>query len=565
MQRHQEKPQQAMKKRANTPMLLDVRIRQTHRDCPRYRWDRGQGCLRFAGIHHATPGLPADLAVLLLEGQTAIPMLLLTTHSIAPDTVATARLLGAFCILPHGVLQREAPLADATLVAVAVDDETLSTWESLELLPSAQREALQQYVQRQRSGQQHEENVVCVDASTAAQQIREARLLLKRQQRANKRSEHWRGRNQQEHPVAWRAVEELPAALRLQIQQDHFLSANRHAPHAQAEQLLRSVPQRFQEALSHLLLDDERLLVFIERPLLAQSKGLFGRQTGQAHEGLLLLTDSQLLWVRDFFASRTDTTLNGYIAHSLPLARLARLALLPAEQHAATWMKQLTPQTSPYQRVVWESASGTGSEVCAIAFPVRAELDDALKRLLALAQGFLPAPAGTSDQRVRRLPSVEPYQPQGAERTALEGLGGSLSVSSQQRLEEHLTAYISSSSAALLTTALVPALEEYHSPARIVALTRQALLVFDEQDRTAQQPAVQRHAYALQTLSSVQLRSSLLGASLSLCLPQTNGTTTQIVLPFHSPALALFLPLFTRLRLLLNTPCMTNESRHEKG
>ena len=65
------------------------------------------------------------------------------------------------------------------------------------------------------------------------------------------------------------------------------------------------------------------------------------------------------------------------------------------------------------------------------------------------------------------------------------------------------------------------------------------------------------HRYDLATISSAQLRQSLLGSSLSIFVPRPDGPTQQHVFPFHSPAIARFLPLFTRLRLLLGAPYRT--------
>jgi hypothetical protein len=60
--------------------------------------------------------------------------------------------------------------------------------------------------------------------------------------------------------------------------------------------------------------------------------------------------------------------------------------------------------------------------------------------------------------------------------------------------------------------------------------------------------------YKLAQISSVQLSYSLLGSDLRLYVPQPDGTTRERLIPFHSPAAAWFLPLFTRLRLLLRAP-----------
>jgi hypothetical protein len=105
---------------------------------------------------------------------------------------------------------------------------------------------------------------------------------------------------------------------------------------------------------------------------------------------------------------------------------------------------------------------------------------------------------------------------------------------------------------------LIPALEDYHSPARLVALTRRAVVVLEDASAykrrrwTAQREQVQR--YDLSAISSVQLSYSLVGSGLHLFLPQADGSLQDCLLPFHSPAMGWFQPLFTRLRLLLSGP-----------
>ncbi|MBE3560726.1 MAG: hypothetical protein IMW89_16125, partial [Ktedonobacteraceae bacterium] len=46
----------------------------------------------------------------------------------------------------------------------------------------------------------------------------------------------------------------------------------------------------------------------------------------------------------------------------------------------------------------------------------------------------------------------------------------------------------------------------------------------------------------------------LLGCGLRLFLPLKTGGVQHLTIPFHSPAIAWFLPLFTRLRLLMAGP-----------
>jgi len=97
--------------------------------------------------------------------------------------------------------------------------------------------------------------------------------------------------------------------------------------------------------------------------------------------------------------------------------------------------------------------------------------------------------------------------------------------------------------------------------ARLAALTCRTLLVLEDARGTSRRSWGERasqtehmYRYGLTSISSAQLRQSLLGSSLSIFVPQPDGHTQQHVFPFHSPAIARFLPLFTRLRLLLGAP-----------
>ena len=177
-------------------------------------------------------------------------------------------------------------------------------------------------------------------------------------------------------------------------------------------------------------------------------------------------------------------------------------------------------------------------------------------------RAFLPYSEGERDQRVRRLPSVEAWLPRGAEAEQLAGLGGIVPAAIAGRLEQRLSSQLKKDGEEeLLVSVLVPALEDYKSPARLVALTRSALLVIEDASGKSKRASANRvshtehvHCYALATISSAQLRHSLLGSSLSIFVPQPDGRTQRHLLPFHSPAIAWFLPLYTRLRLLLSGP-----------
>jgi hypothetical protein len=309
------------------------------------------------------------------------------------------------------------------------------------------------------------------------------------------------------------------------------------------------------------LLDDERLLVFLERPLLRHRTGWLGMQTWRSNEGLFLVTDRQVLWLRDFLAPGSGFLPGGYIAHMAPLERLQGITILPAGNAPDEFASLLESKDSPYLRLVMEVASCTGSELFAVEFPQKAEMEKALARITGILRAFLPYPKGVDDRRVRRLPVVEAWLPRGAEAGRLAGLGGIGPAAIAVRLEQRLTSQLTRDGEELLVSALVPPLEDYKSPARLVALTRSALLVIEDAGGKFHRASTSRvshaehtHHYDLATISSVQLRHSLLGSSLRIFVPQPDGRTQQHMFPFHSPAIAWFLPLFTRLRLLLSGP-----------
>jgi len=241
-------------------MLIDVQIRQPHTDCPIYTWERERECMRLIGIYRAESGLPADLAALQLEGRLDIPILLLTTYSSPPGTLVQARLLGALSVgylsprqgtLPGGQVtrfiasdegrfiaaprERAFPADGWVCVAVAEADASLSRYQSLEMLPPAQLASLKAYIQAtaQEELQQTTGEVQWCNADMAARLIRETRLYLKREQRMQPKGKGWlRREEEEERPVAWRAIEGLAEALRAQIQKEAFLHDGTPAPHA---------------------------------------------------------------------------------------------------------------------------------------------------------------------------------------------------------------------------------------------------------------------------------------------------------------------------------------------
>ncbi|GAC1403640.1 MAG: hypothetical protein NVSMB49_21360 [Ktedonobacteraceae bacterium] len=548
------------------PLTVEVEVCEPQHDCPLYVWDREHASMRVTGMHHAEAGLPSDIALLRLEGQMEVRTFLLTPCSLQPGTRVQVRVLGALQVASSSEKGENTLLIDSWhLIAVAEIAPAFSSYDTLEHVPptrlAALRAYLQEHMKQEEIFQGHEDTgkLVSWDAEATARHLRETRLRLKRVQRSQKYGNGWMVQNKEERPVTWHALEGLSASLKAEVFKHDASDAS--APHAQAERLIRFVPQRFQHALADLLLDDERLLAFIERPLLRHRTGLLGLQTWRSNEGLFLVTDRQVLWLRDFLSSGAGDIPGGYLAHSAPIERLRAVTLVQAGSVPRELRDQMEQNDSPYLHFVVEMESRDGSELFVVEFPQTAEVEKALARMVDLLRAFLPSSEGNEDRRMRRLPVIEVWQPQGKEAERLAGLGGIVPADVTRRLEQHLTETLSPSEEEVLVSALVPALEDTHTPARLVALTRNALLVIDDLNDKQQRlpeackglaPLMQR--FRLATISSAQLRYSLFGSSLSLFVPQPDGHTQQMVIPFHSPAVAWFLPLFTRLRVALGGP-----------
>lgn len=101
-------------------------------------------------------------------------------------------------------------------------------------------------------------------------------------------------------------------------------------PHSAAEYRLSRLPPRYLRGLEGLLDDDERMLYWVERPMLAEV-GLVRRIRGRVDRraALLALTDRQLLWIVDH--AQPDRYLSdwGVDVESVPIERVLDVRCAP--------------------------------------------------------------------------------------------------------------------------------------------------------------------------------------------------------------------------------------------
>jgi hypothetical protein len=564
--------------------------------------------------------------------------LLLTQPANPPGTRVSIRLLGAVRV-PHPPASAAAPgggsadqapeaahlVADYIAFGVPDADASLAHVATRDDLPTALMERLR-----------HALGVVAPEALAAGaapwlsaeaiqSRYREARAALRRAQRAEaaETPQTMAGERLFSQPAnggagttAKHAAEAartapLPAWRELSPITPAELRALGEAAYSAPEHLLRWVPHRFERYLSELLLPDERVLFFAELPALAirgwsgevdwqgsatrrGGGGLgwaspFGRlRTRHIHSGLLLITDRQVLHLRDYAPPDISLVEWGYLAHSWPLARAVGVRVLPAgiplqRQALAEWappvqerlaglapFSEASVPADSYARLVVGLEAQDGIEIVGAAFPPGTEA--LLERAAARIERFVPAMGATEPQHgsgLRVVPQVEAWEPTEREAQELETLGGLVAEETTHALEAATRAALQPGEHAL-TQGRTPELGTGADavPAMLTLTERRLLLARPAASGGGGAQGAQVRAWSLAALSSVTLQQSLLGSGLLAHVPRGGAGHTpgrelaieRISVGFPSPLLVPFRALYTRLRLLLGGPATEVEA-----
>ena len=384
------------------------------------------------------------------------------------------------------------------------------------------------------------------------------------------------------------------------------------AAFGQAEHLVRRVPARFLRYLDELLPANERVLLFADTEAfhvrgwtgeLDASLAMQEQEHKQEHKrervrssrwgralgvvgvgrmrartlqaGLLLITDRQVILLRDLAPPDATLVHWGYIAHSWPLGRLVAARALPprtALNKAALvgWPARLderltdpiaydevtTPST--LARLVLALEGSEGIAVTGAALP--ADGAPALARAEQVLTEFAPWPgaAGVADRRLRAMPDVHLWRPTEEEASALESLGGMVPEMVAQGLA-HETMWAITSDEEVLVQARTPALDANGARrAALLTLTPTRLLIATMPNQVGAKARItpELRAIPLQAVTSALLQHSVLGSGLVVYLTQAEQKpeTYQFSVSFPSPLIVPFRALFTRLCALIQTP-----------
>lgn len=402
------------------------------------------------------------------------------------------------------------------------------------------------------------------------------------------------------------------------------LRARGAAVYGESEHLARWIPTRFARYLGELLLPDERVLFFAECPPLtirgwtgsvAQGHGVSGGRssapsrhsppwsvgraldrwrTRHLQSGIFLITDRQALLLRDYAAPDATMVQWGYVAHSIPLARLLAVRVMPP--HAilapmvgsvlASWPDGVEGEhpvgiasydevTVPDQfaRIGFALEGAKGIELTGAALPP--ESTPVLQRAAAVLECFTPlaGSAGTGDRRMRLVHAVGAWKPTAREAAELESLGGLVPPDVSEALEAATRDALEPGDTVLAQARTPREQEASADTAALLTLTATRLLVArsphtSHTARHAESPAssapVTYPSVALQQVplrycTSVTLQHSLLGCGLACAVPSRTNANHQYIesihIAFPSPLIVPFRAFYNRLRLLLgNVP-----------
>ncbi|WP_151728916.1 hypothetical protein [Thermogemmatispora aurantia] len=544
--------------------VLTARLTAARAACLRYRWQEGR--LWVSGLTAAHPGLPADLAVSTPEEGLELRLLVLLPQSAPPETWLRVRLVAALQLVPADEPD------DWLWLGALVDVETQAAVSPSVLACLAEptwRRQVEDFFARERGllAEGTRPALRWLTAEEAAQVLQRLRVAARQARRAGQPSQP-RGTLQaqtlHETPLSWQTAASLAEEQRSLRAGGLLLRADASLPFAEPARLLRFVAPRFQPVLRQLLDEDEQVLAFVERPPLRQAAGLglLRRQGRYLPEGLLLVSDRQVLWLRAYFAQGRSFTEGGYVARTLPVERL-RSCTIEGETATVAARRSGRGAEQALLQLVLGVTAAQGEERLRVEFPAWPEAGEALRRLLAIVEAFLPLPPGQEERRLRVWPALSPWQPEPRRVEELADLGGRLPERLTRRFEETLESWLTAQGMGreeVLLTLGLPALTEYGSPPRWLALTRRALLVLEATGSRAgrwptgtekDEEPLRLHCVAPWNLSSLELRYSLLGSGLTLYEPRAADQVARYDLPFAGPALALVLPLFRRLRTLL--------------
>lgn len=256
-----------------------------------YEYDHRHQALRLSGVAVRDAASPWERGHIINtrtgRGQP-LPALILVRIPTSPGCLVQARVLGAAEFILDGERQY-------LVVGVPELDHGYREIEDVGYLSRDLREAAEGWTSGFRRWLQVEETRAVIREATEA---------------------HWEARARAESGVRAGAVWKVPAPPRGAGERGEA------DPHNWAEYLVASLPMRFQRYVEEMLLPEERILFFVERPEFAPPGRLALFRSQKLRQGLLVITDRQVLTMLDSLPPDSTMVDWGYIAKATAVERI---------------------------------------------------------------------------------------------------------------------------------------------------------------------------------------------------------------------------------------------------
>jgi inorganic pyrophosphatase len=444
----------------------------------RYRGDRDSGAVVLNGLDFDIPRRPLEQGHLMdTRGSDGLPLRALVAVRIPTF---------AGCLVPvHPVGMALSPDGKAPVViAVPAVDQSLAAIREVGDLPETVRQAIDEVVP----------GATIAPAAAAEDTIRAAREAHRR---AALEAAHGR-----RSVPAWKVADERAP----------LIDGREAQPHTFAEQAVPKLPARFQEYIARALLPEERILMFIHRPATEAGGGFRLRRT-KLREGIMVLTDRQVLFMIDSLEPGSLLVHWGYIARVSAVERIAGVQV----------------RTGPHLvglDVTFAAARGAET----VSFELPASLKDAAEDAADLLRAFVPRTGTRALRRryaralPRELPSLAEYQGEAEVPAWAEAL----------LPDERLLAW-----------AQAP-LSGGPSPQLVVGERRVALTGGRRQTGGVE-------FIAVDDITSLEMTLSLIGSGLEIAVGDGEAVR-RAALRFDYPAAPRFLAAFTAIRHLMGLP-----------
>jgi len=477
--------------------VVDVRIEKLFGSHNAYEFDRKHGAMRLALF---VPGdgpsqVEQGAAERTLSNGEPLPALLLTQAPTFPGCIVRMRVLGA------------AQVGDAPPWLVGVPEVAAPDgWQTVADLPEGTRAGARAVVVEATG----EESVSWLDASAARSVFTEAR------------ESYWVEKAQAEGAARYGAAWKVAPGTGVR-------KADALAAHTVAEYLLPSLPSRFQKYVEEELLPGERILFFAARPSFSPGSKRLSLPKQRLREGLLVVTDRQVMMMTDSIPPDSTLVRWGFIAKATAVERLRDVRL--AEDGVSSQLDL-------------SFGAANGVERYSLVFP--RNYNDALSEAVALLDRFARLDGCRSPRRLYET-EVEI-----AGRATSGGVGDQ--SSDETRLEE-LVRQTEDSEEVIATASARPVGAMATGPALVLCDSR--LILSPGAKKRGRSTSV---SYPIVQIASTEITQSLVGCRFEVFVPNGGGVDT-VGLDYDYPDSPRFLRVFTLLRHLMGQP--TAESPRE--